>query len=412
MKNLDNALIKYNYSNLQTLLFDKNFIHISEDSSEVVFGKSIKYAMTGSYTGGENIDMINPTLVRHIAQMGFYCRVGTNKKEKFIEIWRPELLLHKTIDWSFFEDGTAIPNERISLVDKIVGRHVEKGAQNDLPIKLKFNGNYFDAILKNLGSGGRDMYHVRYDSNRALRDYFVEYFSEIYPYIKSQKEKNIKAGQSKAHIPIADKYYFELLVTDEPLVLLLNLSPDSFYSVNEGYELSEQAIKTIIKARTPGMDSGEVERKRIERLANYRQLHAGKRKSSANLYISNPILKEDIKQLYHYKCQFCGTQIKYKGWTSELEAIEELDFLTADAHHILALKNGGADIPANLVCVCPNCHRRLHSGEFEVLFGEQYPKCLNTETGQIFDFTINDAHSLKNVNSQDELKQKVTLECN
>lgn len=36
-----------------------------------------------------------------------------------------------------------------------------------------------------------------------------------------------------------------------------------------------------------------------------------------------------------------------------------------DIHHIKHRKNGGTDDNTNLVILCPNCHREIHSGVSE-----------------------------------------------
>jgi len=37
--------------------------------------------------------------------------------------------------------------------------------------------------------------------------------------------------------------------------------------------------------------------------------------------------------------------------------------ITLDIHHIVAVAKNGKDEPANLLALCPNCHRRHHSGD-------------------------------------------------
>lgn len=40
--------------------------------------------------------------------------------------------------------------------------------------------------------------------------------------------------------------------------------------------------------------------------------------------------------------------------------------LSNDAHHILPLSKGGSDRASNLLCLCPSCHRKFHSGQFRL----------------------------------------------
>jgi hypothetical protein len=69
-------------------------------------------------------------------------------------------------------------------------------------------------------------------------------------------------------------------------------------------------------------------------------------------------------------------------------------YLTSDAHHIISLSNNGLDHPSNILCVCPNCHRRFHSGEYKIIFEELKPKCKNMITNSIFDINIDKHHHL------------------
>ena len=59
-----------------------------------------------------------------------------------------------------------------------------------------------------------------------------------------------------------------------------------------------------------------------------------------------------IKQLYHYRCQICGVQLRgAAGPYAEAVHIRPLD-----APH------NGPDTPENMLCLCPNCHILLNIG--------------------------------------------------
>ena len=83
-------------------------------------------------------------------------------------------------------------------------------------------------------------------------------------------------------------------------------------------------------------------------------------------YYSNATVKETIKNLYDFRCQVCGDVILREGWTPSKSRIDSWRFLSADVHHVLPLSEGGPDIKSNMLCLCPTCHRKFHSGEFRV----------------------------------------------
>ncbi len=61
--------------------------------------------------------------------------------------------------------------------------------------------------------------------------------------------------------------------------------------------------------------------------------------------------KQQIKKLYDKCCYFC----------------EESNAALLDAHRILPGKDGGKYIWANMLTVCASCHRRIESGQIEIL---------------------------------------------
>lgn len=83
-------------------------------------------------------------------------------------------------------------------------------------------------------------------------------------------------------------------------------------------------------------------------------------------YYSNVTVKETIKNLYDFRCQVCGDVILRKGWFPGIPRVDSWRFLSADVHHVLPLSDGGPDIKSNMLCLCPTCHRKFHSGEFRL----------------------------------------------
>ena len=83
-------------------------------------------------------------------------------------------------------------------------------------------------------------------------------------------------------------------------------------------------------------------------------------------HYSDNTLKETLKYLYNFNCTICGTRIYHMGWTNSLPRKQQWNYLSADVHHILPLSKGGPDIYQNMICLCPNCHRKFHTGEYEL----------------------------------------------
>jgi hypothetical protein len=158
---------------------------------------------------------------------------------------------------------------------------------------------------------------------------------------------------------------------------------------------TETFAKKYICQQNSNMDDADADKKRRDRLKQYSEgKHASKRVvGTRSVNQSDPILKEDIKQLYRYNCQICSEQIKKVGWIEGLNKQHEFEFLTADAHHVDPLEQNGLDDPKNIICVCPNCHRRLHTVELLIEFGNDGPICRNQITGETLQMNIDPDHS-------------------
>lgn len=67
-------------------------------------------------------------------------------------------------------------------------------------------------------------------------------------------------------------------------------------------------------------------------------------------YRRNPALADTLKSYYHYRCQVCGHDFEPRYG----QAI-------AEGHHIQYLSRGGPDVSPNIIVLCPNHHRIIHS---------------------------------------------------
>ena len=68
--------------------------------------------------------------------------------------------------------------------------------------------------------------------------------------------------------------------------------------------------------------------------------------------VRNPWVALLIKERANYICQLCN----------ELGFEKEDGTRYAEVHHIEELGKSGPDIPSNMICVCPKCHRIIHYG--------------------------------------------------
>lgn len=81
-----------------------------------------------------------------------------------------------------------------------------------------------------------------------------------------------------------------------------------------------------------------------------------RRKSSVERIVRETVVTEKVKQLHNYRCQVCGLRL------------ETPDGPYAEGAHIrpLGSPHDGPDIPANVLCLCPNHHVLFDHGAFTI----------------------------------------------
>lgn len=85
-------------------------------------------------------------------------------------------------------------------------------------------------------------------------------------------------------------------------------------------------------------------------------------------YRRNPALADTLKSYYRYRCQVCGHDFEPR-----------YGYSIAEGHHIQYLSQGGPDVSRNIVVLCPNHHRVVHTAHAQFNHSElayEYPNGL------------------------------------
>ncbi len=278
---------------------------------------------------------------------------------------QPAPILFKKVTQSQFTDGVRINKDFHKYFNSPEStRFVEKGTSTT--ITVNFNSKDFTAkyLHENPTKVDREMQSIRF--SQELKDEFQAVF----------------AGQ---------KGYFSIELGDSVEKFVFKVIRDSDPTDEESFG------KRFIKQDYNNLDEASIAKKRRDYLKKHTDTQTvpqRKSTSNRNSIHSDAVLKEHVKQLYQYHCQICSEQIKKIGWHEGLTTTQEIEYLSADAHHVTPLGVGGLDVPSNIICVCPNCHRKLHTGEVVIEFSHDGPACRNQITGEKLLMTIDSDHSL------------------
>jgi predicted HNH restriction endonuclease len=243
--------------------------------------------------------------------------------------------LSKQVGQSQFQDGLRVNNDFFNIFNNETSiEYVKRGKSRN--IYIFFNGNIFPANYRHENQSDKTIHLERIGFEKSL----INEFEKVFP--DKQGVFEVEMGKDGKHFTIKKD---------------IDMSPEDL----------EITCKKIVSKSLP-QDKKQREAALLEKIdkenKNSKEVQSVEVKTKS--YRSNPILKEQLKILYEYKCQICGTQIKKIGWKSTIPPVKQYNYLMADIHHIIPLHQGGKDSSENMICVCPNCHKRLHTGEYRL----------------------------------------------
>ena len=244
-------------------------------------------------------------------------------------------ILKKEVDWSLFTAGVTIPIENQVVFGQIFNRYLRKGEKK--PVKLIFNNKTYDAHVTNVNYSEKfnrrsEVLQLRYNRNSDFANDLRNYFNKTYNYIV--QEKNNLPKKAKVRLPDEYKDYlvFYTTIYDDTYLCEPILSQD-FMSYNSSLkETQEENYEQILNNITD--DTATIYT--AQRIQKVRKL--------------NQMIITNLKMLYNYRCQICGRNVG-----------EEYSAIISEAHHIdyfVKSYNNDAD---NIIILCPNHHRIIHS---------------------------------------------------
>lgn len=173
------------------------------------------------------------------------------------------------------------------------------------------------------------------DQFRLNLDYYMWRFWLFTPYKISyyEFERNVKLQDKEEFLYIDNKF--------------LNKTLESSISVRN-IKINELAIKLQEEGLTDKEKEIIVERYRKENFTN---------DSNDEILYSSSNMKKAAKEKNNYLCEFDENHITFISKSDEKNYVE--------AHHLIPFAERNKfdisiDVVENIVCLCPNCHRRIH----------------------------------------------------
>lgn len=243
----------------------------------------------------------------------------------------------KEVDWSLLNEGLTLPFDNQVVFGQIMGRFLKRGESKDITLYL--NGRSYKAKITNVNFDSKfnrkkDTLQIRYSKNGALAKSLQGYFSKSYQFIKTTREMRAAGDRKRIRLPEELKEYLAIYTTEyddsyviEPIVaddiaLLKQVVSGHRERVIEAefnYDM-EDSTSTILES---------------ERIVKIRKL--------------NKRIGDNLKLLYGYRCQICGSLIG-----------EEFGSHIVEAHHIDYFVTSLNNDARNQIIICPNHHSIIH----------------------------------------------------
>ncbi len=241
------------------------------------------------------------------------------------------LILQKQVDMSILREGMSIPVTFHDTFYQKIGITLQPGEQ--VNIRIMIESEYYNATLKNLGfnrskyADHTDILQIRYSPSSPLatklRSVFTMTQSIVEEYIANRTDKK------KLKIPEEKREYIALYATPVKGDILLECITNCEFT---------DAVEEIKKTDEFGYESG------IDTDAGI-IVRPGLRK----IRKLSRAIGDNLKIVYHYRCQICGQYIG-EAYGSNLIHAHHIDYFTRSM-------NNNMD---NILIVCPNHHGIIH----------------------------------------------------
>ena len=259
---------------------------------------------------------------------------------------RDNYVLTKEVDWSFLNQGFAIP----TIMQDVISLYLKDGELHHgekRNITLIFNNESHVVTIasvdfdKSKYQGHKDIWRILYTTNgtfaKTAREIFHKSFNFLCELRKDRKDNRLlKLPQNEREYialyttDIMDTFYIETIFNDE-----LDIPHEKTH---------EQFFENLFNLQ----DITDSEASIIERyhLSKIRKL--------------NRKIGDYLKELYGFRCQICGM---YVGDIYEAKI--------AECHHINYFVHSLNNDMSNLLIVCPNHHRIIHAKNPTFDFGNK-----------------------------------------
>lgn len=248
-------------------------------------------------------------------------------------------IYRKEVDWSLLHEGLTIP-----LHLQVAFKNLLEGYPRGLgrKVTLVLEGNSYPATLINQKfdreryARHADVVQIRFSPKSGIPLKLQQIFSSSFDYLRKERTASEKR-KTFVRVPENQKEFFVLYTTSQPDVFLVDTI--TTYEVKE----SKSLLSELSEEEFEGY--GDIVRRDETASIIIRSQLAKVRKLDRSI-------GEDLKAVYKYRCQICGTDFG-----------KPYDKRIVEVHHINAFVMSMNNDYDNLMVICPNHHSVIHKAQ-------------------------------------------------
>lgn len=255
------------------------------------------------------------------------------------------LLLNKSVDWSILNAGVTIPVRFHQTLNAVIGSSIKRGEKRI--IKVRLDGKIYGIQLTNIEfdqikyPDHSDIIQFRWSRNSDFAKKLRQIFRISYNYLSKYRTLKHQTGIDKPMIR-------------ESITFIMNLQDkiiDIEYVSEDDFQIAREQMSRVNE------DEFEYQQN-YHRVDTTSSIHY--RESIVKIRRIDRTIISDLKQLYDHHCQICGT------------CFEKYDIRFSEAHHIDHFVHSMNNDSDNILIVCPNHHRVIHSATPEFHYNGQF----------------------------------------
>jgi len=246
------------------------------------------------------------------------------------------LLFNRYVDWSILNEGVTIPSRFQNDLFGAIGRTIKRGEKIQIPVSI--SGKTYSVILTNIDFDQNkypdhgDIIQFRWSKNSDIAQDLQKIFQRSYAALYGYRSAQDTASSEKPKI-------------EESITFLYNAT-EKRIEIEYINSLDLNEIKPVLSKMTE---------ERFEREQNYYRADI-----TANLLYRDAVQKirmidrtiiKDLKILYDFHCQICGT------------SFDRYNVQYMEAHHIDPFVRSLNNDSNNILIICPNHHRIIHTAK-------------------------------------------------